>query len=146
MYQFSPKKRHRARCFALQALYQWQLTDNDPEETMIRFVHEMNARKNDTDYFRDLVRGVTNNCSRLDTVFAPYLDRDINALGPVELSILRAATYEILWRAEMPYRVVINEAVELAKTFAAEEAHKYINAVIDKVAAKERAREVCASH
>lgn len=146
MYQFSPKKRHKARCFAVQALYQWQLTANDPGETIVHFISEMNVKKNDTEYFRNLVGGAINNCSKLDAVLKRYLDRDISALGPVELSILRTATYEILWRSETPYRVVINEAVELAKTFAAEEAYKYINAVLDKVAFKERVHEVQASH
>ena len=146
MYPLSPKKRHKARCFAIQALYQWQLTANDPDEIILRFISEMNSKKNDTDYFRDVVRGVTGCYSKLDIAFEIYLDREINTLGPVEWSILRLATYEILWRPEVPYRVVINEAVELAKIFAAESAHKYINAVIDKVAVQARSNEVTAPH
>ena len=142
MYRFNAKKRHKARCFAMQALYQWQLTANDPDETIGRFISEMNAQKSDTEYFRVLVAGVTTHCNELDAAFKPYLDRDINAIGPVELSILRAATYEILWRAEMPGPVIINEAIELAKIFAAEEAYKYINAVLHKVTLKARGHEV----
>ena len=142
MHRFSAKKRHKARCFAMQALYQWRLTANDPDETIGRFISEMNAQKSDTEYFRVLVAGVTNNCNQLDATFKPFLDRDINTIGPVELSILRAATYEILWHTEMPGRVIINEAIELAKIFAAEAAHKYINAVLHKVTLKARGYEV----
>ena len=142
MDHFHPKKRHRTRCFAVQALYQWQLTDNDIDEILLRFLGEMNAKKNDTEYFRQLLRSISRMRDDLDTLFIPHLDRPIAELGPVELAILRLSTYEMSACLELPYRVVINEAVELAKTFAAAEAYKYINAVMDKVALQLRYPEV----
>ena len=142
MQHFNPKKRHKARCFAVQAIYQWQLTGNDIDEVVLYFVSDMNTKKNDVDYFRQLVHEVANHSNELDAEFSPYLDRPIDELGPIELAILRLSTYEMMYCLELPYKVAINEAVELGKTFAAKDAHKYINAVLDKVALKARALEV----
>ena len=142
MQAISPRKRHKARCFALQALYQWQLTGNDIDEIVLRFVGEMNEKKTDVHYFRQLTHEIVQQIPSLDAEFSPYLDRSLEELGPIELAILRLSTYEMLHCPELPYKVVLNEAIELAKTFAAEDAHKYINAVLDKVAAKQRHLEV----
>ena len=144
MDEIRPRKRHRARSFAVQALYQWQLTGNDVEQIVLHFLNEMNYKKSDTEYFRQLVYAVVQQVSDLDAIFVPYLDRPLDELGPVELAILRLSTYEMLACLELPYKVVINEAVELAKTFAAAAAHKYINAVMDRVSLKLRHLETTA--
>ncbi len=142
MQHINPRKRHKARCFALQALYQWQLTGNDIDEIVLRFISEMNQKKTDIHYFRQLVHEIVQQTPSLDTTFAAYLDRSLDALGPIELAILRLSTYEMIACPDLPYKVVLNEAIELAKTFAAEDAHKYINAILDKVAVKLRHLEV----
>lgn len=144
MNQLSPRKRHKARCFALQALYQWQLTGNDVDEIVLQFIDQMNEKKTDVDYFRQLVYEIVQQIPSLNTEFSPYLDRSLDDLGPIVLAILRLSTYEMIYCPELPYKVVLNEAIELAKKFAAEDAHKYINAVLDKVAAKQRSVEVTA--
>jgi N utilization substance protein B len=132
--QISPKKRHKARNFAVQALYQWQLTGDDVAEITLQFLVEMNPKKCDGDYFRQLMSGVAQNSTTLDEYFTPHLDRALNDVGPVERAILRLAAYELASCLEIPYKVAINEAVELAKIFGPEGSYKYINGVVDKMA------------
>jgi N utilization substance protein B len=138
----SPKKRHKARSFAVQALYQWQLTGDDVTEILVQFVADMNPNKTDIDYFQQILRGVPANISRIDSAFESYLDRALGELGPIELSVIRLAVYELIACPELPYKIVLNEAIELAKVFGPEESHKYINGILDKVAGKIRAVEV----
>ena len=140
--RISPKKRHKARCFAVQALYYWQMTQDNVNEVLIHFLKDINAKKTDTDYFQKIMHDIVKQSTHLDELFIPYLDRPIAEIGPVELAILRLGTYELTEHLEMPYKAVLNEAVELTKTFGPEEAHKYINGVLDKVAANSRAIEV----
>lgn len=139
--RFSPKKRHKARQFVLQALYQWQLTGNDVGEIILTFCVEINANKTDVDYFVELMRNIPVRITELDQTMTPFLDRPQNELGPVELAILRIATYELLYCAEIPYKVIINEAIELGKTFGPEDSFKFINSVLDKVAVQSRSVE-----
>lgn len=126
--------RRRARECAVQALYSWQISDNDPAVVELSFITEQDLKGVDTPYFRKLFRQTAENVAVVDTTLAAFLDRAAEELTPIEKAILRLATYELKYELDVPYKVVINEAIELAKTFGAEEAHKYINGVLDKVA------------
>ena len=126
--------RHRAREAAVQALYQWQLTNNSPVDIEDHFILDHDMHKVDIDYFHYLVQEIPSHLHELDDHLAPYLDRPIGDVDPVERAILRIGTYEFEFHPEIPYRVILNEAVELAKTFGAEHGHRYVNAVLDKVA------------
>ncbi len=138
--------RHKAREAAVQALYQWQLTQQAPDQIENHFIldHEMNGV--DLEYFHHLVREVPRHLHELDDHIAPHLDRELGEVDPVERAILRLGAYEFEFQPEIPYKVILNEAVELAKTFGAEHGHKYVNAILDKVAAELRAKEVAAAH
>ena len=140
--KISPKKRHNARRFLVQALYQWQMTGDDVGEILLSFMKTMNIKKTDAEYFQTLLRAIPKQATALDALYTPYLDRSLEAIGPVELSILRIASYELQYGIEIPYRVIINEAIELAKTFGPEESFKYINSILDKVAEKSRSIEI----
>jgi len=129
----TPAQRHKARHFALQAVYQWQLTGYSPTEIEKQFLEDQPVQGADLDYFHDLVTGVINNVSELDGIFAPFLSRPLDDLDQVDKALLRVATFELMYRQEVPYRVVINEAIILAKEFAEHDSHKFVNGVLDKV-------------
>ena len=133
--------RHKARRSAVQALYQWQLTQQEPTEIESHFVldHEMNGV--DLDYFHDLIREIPLHRHELDDHLIPHLDRELMEVDPVERAILRIGAYELEFHPEIPYKVILDEAVELAKVFGAEHGHKYVNAILDKVASDLRAQE-----
>jgi len=133
--------RHKARRAAVQALYQWALTGQSPGEIEKHFIlgHEMEDV--DIVYFHHLVCEIPLHKSELDDHIAPHLDRKLKDVDPVELACLRLGTYEIEFHLEIPYKVVLNEAVELAKIFGAEHGHKYVNAILDKIALKLRPHE-----
>lgn len=141
----SKGNRHKAREAAVQALYQWQLTEQAPGDIEDHFILDHEMSEVDLEYFDQLVRGIPLHLHELDDHLAPFLDRDIDDVDPVERAILRVGTYEFEFHPEVPYKVVLNEGVELAKTFGAEHGHKYVNAVLDKVAAKLRADEIKAA-
>lgn len=134
--------RNRARQAAVQALYQWQLTQQPPDQIESHFIsdHELNGV--DLEYFHHLVREVPLHLHELDDHLIPHLDRDIEEVDPVERAILRIGVFELEFHPEIPYKVVLNEAVELAKIFGAEHGHKYINALLDKAAMHLRTGEV----
>jgi len=134
--------RHLARQAAVQALYQWQLTAQSPQDIEQHFINDHQFKDVDIEYFRQLVDEVPLHLHELDDHLLPHLDRNIDEVDPVERAILRLGVYELEFHLEVPYKVVINEAVELAKTFGAEHGHKYVNAVLDKAAAKLRAAEI----
>ncbi len=134
-------KRSRAREQAVQALYQWQLTGQNLSEIDAQFLEEPEAIRIDIPYFKTLLHGVPKHLSALDEALRELLDRAIENVDPVERAILRLGAYELLYQPEVPYRVVINEAVELAKTFGSEQGHRYVNGVLDKLAQKTRAGE-----
>lgn len=136
--------RHKAREAAVQALYQWQLTQQAPEQIENHFIHDHEMADVDVEYFHHLVREIPRHLHELDDHIIPHLDREMAEVDPVERAILRLGTYEFEFQTEIPYRVVLNEAVELAKTFGGEHGHKYVNAILDKVAAKLRAQEILA--
>ena len=142
----SQRKRHRARRLALQALYQWQVTGDDLGDISAQFVAENDSDQYDAAYFQDLFHGVPQHLDELDMELQPLIDRDIERVDLVERAALRLGVYELLHHPEIPFRVVINEAVELAKIFGADKGHRYVNGVLDKVSKKVRAVEVKARH
>lgn len=139
---FKPSERRRARGLALQALYQWSMTQADLNEIEIQFHTFNNMQKVDAAYFHQLLHEIPANLDTIDGLFIPYLDRALADLSPVELAILRIASYELAQLLEIPYRVIINEAVELTKVYGATDGHKYVNGIIDKVAHDVRAKEI----
>ena len=125
--------RRHARRVLVQAVYQWQMTDADTNAVEKQFAEDGSLAKADRDFFRELLRGVILGSEALDECFQPYLDRKLKELDKVELALLRLGTFELKERIEVPFRVVIDEYVELAKTFGAEDSHKYINGILDKL-------------
>jgi len=136
--------RHRAREFALQGLYQWLLNNEEATKVVnnIRGAHGFD--KADGEYFADLLRGTIKQSVELREEFTPLVDRGIGELSPIEHAVLLIGAYELKNHIEIPYRVVINEAVELTKSFGGIDGHKYVNGVLDKLAAQLRADEVAA--
>jgi N utilization substance protein B len=135
-------KRSQARQHAVQAIYQWQLTGHDIRDIDSQFLQEHDSGDFEVAYFQELLHGVLANLTTLDEKLSPCLDRAIESVDPVERAILRLGAYELAHHLEVPYRVVINEAVELAKLFGAEHGHKYVNGVLDKLAHEVRATEM----
>ncbi|CAG0939823.1 Transcription antitermination protein NusB [Gallionellaceae bacterium] len=140
----SPAKssRRRARELALQGIYQWRLTGDDEAQIEKQMREEKGAGRFDAEFFSNLLRGAMAECADLEAAFTPHLDRAPDELSPVEFSVLLLGAYELIRHPEIPYRVVINEAVELAKTFGGTDGHKFVNGVLDKLAAQVRAVEV----
>ena len=138
------RQRSRSRSLAIQAIYQWQIAGQDVSSIVNQFMLEQDAKKFDSDYFGELVRAVPARLGELDAALAPWIDRALESVDPVERAILRLGAYELIAHPEIPYRVVINEAVELAKTFGAEQGHRYVNGVLDKAARALRPLETSA--
>lgn len=133
----------RARRSAVQAYYQWQITQQPVKDIINEFEAERaELKKADIEYFRRLLHGMVDNAARLDEELGPLLDRPVGELDPVERAVLHLGGYELLYCPQMPWRVVINESVELAKMFGAEQSHKYINGILDKLARRLRAAEI----
>ena len=142
----SAATRSRARHFAMQAIYQWRMTGNDLISIEAEFHTDNNMEKVDTDYFHQALHGVAKIKSNLETLFSPHLKSvEMAELDPVTHAILLLACFEFQERVDVPYKVVINEAVNLAKKFGAEDSHKFVNGVLDKVAVQVRQVEVSAS-
>lgn len=137
--------RSKSRAVALQALYQWQLNASDIADITKQFNEEGRLSGVDVPLFQDIVHTVATEVAEYDALYAQYLDRSVAMIDPVEKIILRMGVYELKHKPEVPYKVVLNEAVELAKRFGAEESHKYINGILDKVAQELRSLEVSAS-
>jgi N utilization substance protein B len=134
--------RRRSREIALQALYAWQLNGRPVQQLIEEFRHEQDMEIADLSYFEDLLTGVLRLQADIDAVLQRFLDRAIEQVDPVERAALRIAGYELLQRLDVPYRVIINEAIESTKRFGAEHGHSYVNGVLDKAAAEWRAAEV----
>ena len=133
--------RSRARRRALQALYAWQLSGSPMNAVIEQFRHEQDMEVADLDYFEDLLHGVEQHVAELDAALRPYLDREVAEVDPIERAALRLAAYELKQRPDVPYRVVINEAIEVTKRFGADHGHSYVNGVLDKLAAQLRSAE-----
>ncbi|MBL8262509.1 MAG: transcription antitermination factor NusB [Xanthomonadaceae bacterium] len=137
-----PVLRTRARRRALQAVYAWQLSGASARDIVTQFAHEQAREIADLAYFEDLVHGVDTHREALDAALAPFLDRTIEEVDPIERAALRIAAYEFAHRQDVPYRVVINEALESVKRFGSEHGHTYVNGVLDHAAAALRSVEV----
>lgn len=134
--------RKRARRLALQALYQWQLSGLDLNKIEQQFIQEQDMRRADVEYFSELLHKVPACLDELDKELLPYLDRSVEEVDPIERALLRLGAYELKFKMEVPYKVVINEGVNLAKTFGSADSHKFINGILDKVAKQLRAVEL----
>jgi N utilization substance protein B len=135
------RARSIARKLAMQALYQWQMTSHEANDLAKQFIESDEFGGADRDYFEELLRGCIKQKDAIDDAIAPFIDRPLDQLDPVETAILMLGMYELQSRLDVPYRVVINEAVDLAKRFGATDAHKYVNAVLDRAAKDIRAAE-----
>ncbi|MCF2857951.1 transcription antitermination factor NusB [Pseudoalteromonas sp. SMS1] len=133
-----PAARRKARVLALQAVYSWQLSGNPIADIEQQMLIENDVSKIDVEYFKDLARGVAVNHKQLDEAIAPHLSRPFDDLDMVELATLRVSAYELKFREDVPYKVAINEGIELAKMFGAEDSHKFVNGVLDKAVKKIR--------
>jgi len=139
------KARGKSRRLAMQAIYQWQMTGDNITDIKQQFFEENNFSKIDADFFSELVSGVASSVSELDPLLEKNMPRSVESVDPVERSILRLATYEFVNRFDVPYRVVLNEAVNITKEYCAENSHAFVNAVLDKVAKEIRHIEVQAA-
>ena len=136
-----PVHRSRARRRALQAIYAWQMSGGTTQQVLAQFAHEQAHEVADLEYFEDLVRGVIQHTAQLDAALAAFVDREMAQVDQIERAALRIAAYELLHRPDVPYRVVINEAIDSTKRFGSEHGHTYVNGVLDRAAAELRAPE-----
>ena len=127
-------QRRKARHFGLQALYQWTLSGASAADIEAEFRIDNDFQHTDGEYFSAVLKGVVGDVDALEELFSPALDRKLEELDPIERNLLRLGTFELRDRIDVPYKVVINEAVALAKKFGATDSHRYINGVLDKVA------------
>ena len=141
----SSSPRRRSREFALQGLYQWLLSATDPAAIRTQLADSGGFAKCDAAFFEVLWRGVSGDFDALLAALAPFLDRAPNEISPIEKAVLVIAAWELLRFPEVPYRVVIDEAVELTKAYGGTDGYKFVNAVLDKLAAAVRAPEVSAA-
>lgn len=136
------KGRSNARKKALQALYQWHMSGNDLAEIESQFHEEQNMDKVDLEYFHTLLHQVPAEVNGLDQLIDQYSDRKDDEIDPIEQSVLRLATYEIKHRIDVPYKVVISEAISLAKMFGSDKSHVFVNSILDKLAKQLRGHEI----
>jgi N utilization substance protein B len=133
--------RSRARRRALQALYAWQVSGTPMRGIIDQFKHEQEMEIADLEYFEDLLVNIEQRRSELDAALKPFLDREVDLVDPIERAVLRLGAYELIHRIDVPYRVVINEAIETTNRFGADFGHTYVNGVLDKLAAQSRSVE-----
>lgn len=138
----NPTARRNAREYALQAMYQWQITETPLLELELQFINQEIRKKTDMEYFKELMHSIPKQFDELDKIMEPFLSRRLDELDPIELAILRIAIYELARRIDIPYRVAINEALELTKKFGSIEGFKFVNGVLDQVARQVRSTEV----
>lgn len=140
----SGSSRHLARRAVVQALYQWEMTQQSRLEIEKYFLSDDNQKKSDTEYFQELIREIPRIVAEIDESLAPYIDRNIALVDPIERAVLRIAAYELLHHPEIPYRVVLNEAIELSRTFGSENSYRFVNGILDKMGANIRSIEAAA--
>lgn len=126
----------------MQGIYQWQLSGNAVKDIEMQFLETINAKKVDIPYFQEILVNTLTSISEIDDLITPLFDREFEEVNPVELAIIRLACYELKSRMDVPYKVVINEALELTKTFGASEGHKFVNGILDKLARQLRVLEI----
>ncbi len=134
--------RTNARKAAVQALYQWQMTGQNLSEIERQFLEEERLKDAQRNYFTELFYGVPKNLEAIDQALSEFVDRPVDNIDPVERAILRIGAYELLNRLDMPYKVVLNESINLAKYFGADGSHRYVNGILDKIAQQKRAIEI----
>ena len=128
-----PSERRKARRLAVQAIYSWQLSGNNVADVEHEFLTEQKIEDIDVAYFRELLSGTATKQAQIDELIIPHIERPFNEVSPIEKAVLRLATYELTFRKDVPYKVAINEAIELAKAFGAEDGHKFVNGILDKI-------------
>ncbi|MEJ2060428.1 MAG: transcription antitermination factor NusB [Gammaproteobacteria bacterium] len=133
--------RRQARRLAMQALYQWQMTAQSCQEIFGQFVEDQDISNADQDYFRELLCEVIAHVEEIDALLTPYSSMKVHQIDPVERALLRIAGYELKFRIDVPYRVVINEAVGLAKKFGAEQSYRFVNGLLDQLSRDLRPHE-----
>jgi N utilization substance protein B len=136
------KGREKARRYAMQALYGWLLSNNELKDIEAFCLADRNPKNYDVAYFLRLLHDIPANLREIDEDLIPYLDRPFNTLDPIELTILRVAGYELKYSFDVPFRVVLHEAVELAKMFGSDDSYKFTNSVLDKMAKQLRPEEI----
>lgn len=141
----SSKSRHLARRNAVQALYQWDLTEQDPSDIEDSFIEGHDLSKVDLEYFRHLIRNVPLYHLEIDDRLSQYIKRDLDNIDPVERAILRLGTYELEFEKTIPYKAIIDEAIELTKLFGSEEGYRFVNGVLDRLAKELRHSEISSS-
>lgn len=142
----SPSARRKARHYAMQGLYQWKMSGNSVNVIEASFRTEYDMKNVDVAYFHELLHQIPARLDEVQAVFTPHLqERSDEELDPITEALLRLASYELKYRIDVPYKVVINEAVALAKKFGATDSHKFVNGVLDRAAAANRALEVKAN-
>ena len=140
----SGSSRHLARRAVVQALYQWEMTQQSRMDIEKHFLADDSLKKSDTDYFHELITEIPKLVEELDTNLTPYIDRSISLVDPIERAVLRLAAYEMLHHPEIPYRVVLNEAIELSRTFGSDNGYRFVNGILDKMGAEIRSVEAAA--
>ena len=140
-YSVNPRDRRWARRLCLQALYQWEITHEDITVIETQFLQDENIDRVDLVYFKELMSGVIEQLELIHSYIKRYVDRPVSEIDPIELSVLRIAIYELLKRPDVPYKVIVNEALELAKAFGATDGYKFVNGILDKVAREVRRDE-----
>ena len=136
--------RRRSRELALQGVYQWRMTGGESAQIEKQICGEKGLGRYDAEFLNQLLNGVLKQHADLEAAVTPHLDRELAELSPIEYSVLLLGAYEMIRHPEIPYRVIINEAVELAKTFGGTDGHKFVNGVLDKLAVQVRAAETVA--
>ena len=134
-------RRGLARRLTVQAVYQWLVNETSPEKLLTQFREDPGLGRADGEYFGELLQGTVREAPGLTAAFSAHLDRPLEQLDPVERAILMVGAYELMHRVEVPWKVVVNESVNLAKLFGAEDSYKYVNGVLDKLARSARSAE-----
>lgn len=140
--RMNPNARHYARRCALQAMYQWQIADTSIHDIESEFLQYHLNKTIDIAYFKELIHGIPVYKQEIDMAMQPFLGRLLDEIDPIELAVLRLAIYEFIKRQDVPYRVIINEALQLTKKFGSIDGYKFVNGVLDRVAKKIRLHEV----
>ncbi|MCD8524967.1 MAG: transcription antitermination factor NusB [Gammaproteobacteria bacterium] len=138
---FDIKARHNARKHLVQAIYEWQLTQEEYHEIERQFLNEFLGARVEIPYFQSVLREIILHSNNIDSAFLPYAARKLQDIDLVELAVLRLACFELLFRIDIPYQVVLNEALELTKVFGTQEGFRFVNGILDKVAQDSRQQE-----
>ncbi|GAB2995308.1 transcription antitermination factor NusB [Psychrosphaera aestuarii] len=129
-----PAARRKARALAVQAIYSWQISQNHVSDIEQQFLLDNDVNKIDVEFFKEAIRGVAAHYKELDTALTPYTERPYEEVDQIEKAIMRLSAFELKFRVDVPYKVAINEGIELAKKFGADDSHRFVNGVLDRAA------------